>query len=315
VDRRSWLSLLILSAIWGASYLLIKIALRDFSFEVVAFARIALAAAVLLPIAASRRALAQLRGRVRMLFVLGAVQVAGPFVLIAGGEREISSSLAGILVATTPIFTAGLALRVDSDERSEGSRLVGVIVGIVGVAALFGLDLTGSGSAALGGLAVILAGLGYAIGGFIVKFRLADVPAIGVVAAVMAASSLVLLPAAALTLPGSAPGLGPVAAIAGLGLFGTGAAFVIFYSLIATVGPAKTMLVSYVAPAFAVVYGATLLDEPLTAGKVVGLILIVGGSWLGVGRARAPEPVVPEPATPDYAAGDAALARSSGATR
>ena len=96
------------------------------------------------------------------------------------------------------------------------------------------------------------------------------------------------MPAAALTLPGSVPGAGPLAAVAGLGLVGTGAAFVIFYSLIASVGPAKTMLVSYIAPAFAVVYGATLLDEPLTAGKVVGLVLIVAGSWLGVGRAEGP---------------------------
>ena len=113
-------------------------------------------------------------------------------------------------------------------------------------------------------------------------------PAIGVVAAVMTASALILLPAAALTLPGSVPGAGPLAAVAGLGLVGTGAAFVIFYSLIALVGPAKTMLVSYIAPAFAVVYGATLLGEPLTAGKVVGLVLIVAGSRLGVGRAESP---------------------------
>ena len=288
MDRRSWLWLLLLSAIWGASYLLIKIALRDLSFEIVACGRIALAAALLLPIAAARGALAPLRGRLATIFALGAVQVAGPFALIAWGEREIASSLAGILVATTPIFTALLALRLDRDERSEGSRLVGVGVGILGVVALFGLDLTGSGAAALGGLAVVLASLGYAIGGFVVKSRLRDAPAIGVVAGVMAASALLLLPAAALTLPGSAPGAGPVAAVAGLGLVGTGAAFVIFYSLIASVGPAKTMLVSYIAPAFAVIYGATLLDEPLTAGKIVGLILIVAGSWLGVGRAKSP---------------------------
>ncbi len=290
--------MLVLSAIWGGSYLLIKIALRDMSFEVVAFSRIALAAIVLLPLAASRGALAPLRGRLRTILALGVVQVAAPFVLIAAGEQHIPSSLAGILVATTPIFTAALALRLDPDERSEGTRLVGVAVGIVGVIALFGLDLTGSGSAALGGLAVVLASLGYAIGGFIVKSRLADAPAIGVVAGVMAASALVLLPAAALTLPASTPAAGHLAAVASLGLVGTGAAFVIFYSLIASVGPAKTMLVSYIAPAFAVVYGATLLDEPLTAGKLVGMALIVAGSWLGVGRARRPQAAAPEPVGP-----------------
>ncbi len=304
MDRRSWLWLLLLSAIWGASYLLIKIALRDLSFELVAFARITLAAVLLLPIAASRGALGPLRGRVGTIFALGAVQVAGPFALIAAGEQEISSSLAGILVATTPIFTAALAIRLDAAERSEGSRLVGVAVGLLGVAAVFGLDLTGSGSAALGGLAVVVASVGYAIGGFVVKSRLADAPAIGVVSAVMAASALLLLPAAALTLPAAVPGAGPLAAVGGLGFVGTGAAFVIFYSLIGRVGPARTMLVSYIAPAFAVVYGTTLLGEPLTAGKVIGLVLIVAGSRLGVGRAQAPA----------YA-GSAAFARKAGATR
>ncbi len=283
MDRRSWTLLLALSAIWGASYLLIKIALRDLSPELVAFTRIALAALLLLPIAASRHALAPLRGRVGTLTVLGAIQVAGPFLLIAAGERSISSSLAGILVATTPILTALLALRFDREERSEGTRLVGVGIGIAGVVALFGLDLTGSGSAVLGGLAVVLASLGYAIGGFIVKRRLADVPPIGVVAAVMAVSSLLLLPAAAATLPASAPSAGPLAAVVGLGLFGTGVAFVLFYALIASVGPARTILVSYIAPGFAVIYGAWFLSEPITAGKVIGLALVLAGSWLGVG--------------------------------
>src|SRR6266550_723337 len=135
----------------------------------------------------------------------------------------------------------------------------------------------------LGGLRVILARLGYSIGGFIVKARLADAPPIGIVAGVMAASSLLLLPAAAATLPSTAPGAGPLAAVVALGLLGTGVAFVLFYALIASVGPARTMLVSYIAPGFAVVYGAWFLSEPITAGKVIGLAAIIVGSWLGIG--------------------------------
>jgi drug/metabolite transporter (DMT)-like permease len=277
---------------------------------------------VLLPIAASRAALRPLRGRIGTIVVLGAVQVAGPFLLIAAGERSISSSLAGILVATTPILTALLALRLDHEERSQGTRLVGVAIGIAGVVALFGLDLTGSGSAVLGGLAVVLASLGYSIGGFIVKGRLADVPSIGVVAGVMAASALLLLPAAAATLPASAPGAGPAAAILALGLFGTGLAFVIFYALIASVGPARTMLVSYVAPGFAVVYGAWFLSEPITAGKLIGLGAVLLGSWLGAGGRTRREPAVEEAAVAgDGAQGAtsappaAARRRSVGATR
>jgi drug/metabolite transporter (DMT)-like permease len=283
VDRRSWLWLLLLASIWGASYMLIKIGLRDMSPEMVAFARIALAAAVLMPIAAAQGALHGLRGRLGVVALVGAIQVAGPFWLIPVGEQEISSALAGILVATTPIFTALLAIRVDHEERSEGLRLAGVGIGVAGVVVLFGLDLTGSTAAVLGGLAVVLASLGYSLGGFIVKHRLSDASPLGVVASVMTASAVLLLVPAAFSAPSGGPGLGPLAAVAALGIFGTGAAFVIFYLLIGTVGPARTMIVAYVAPGFAVVYGAALLGESITVGTVLGLALIVGGSWLAAG--------------------------------
>jgi drug/metabolite transporter (DMT)-like permease len=309
MDRRSWSLLLLLAAIWGASYLLIKIGLRDLSPAMVAFVRIALAALVLLPIAAGQGALSGLGRRAPLLALLGAVQVAGPFLLISGGEEEISSAMAGVLVAATPIFTALLAIRVDHEERSEGLRLIGVAVGIAGVVALFGLDLSGSSATVLGGLAVVLASLGYAIGGFIVKHRLSEVPPLGLVTGVMGTSALLLLPAALATAPTQAPGTGPLAAVVALGVLGTGLAFVIFYALIRSVGPAKTMLVSYIAPGFAVVYGATLLGEEIGAATILGLALILGGSWLAVegrlpGRTAADVP----PAEVDPASGAVAPA-------
>jgi drug/metabolite transporter (DMT)-like permease len=282
VDRRSWLLLLLLASIWGASYMLIKIGLRDLSAPMIACVRIALAALVLVPLAASRHALGAVRDRIGTIVILAAVQVAGPFLLIALGELEISSALAGILVATAPIFTAVLAIWVDHEERSEGVRLVGIVLGIAGVVALFGVDLSGSGSALLGGLAVVLAGLGYAIGGFLVKHRFAGSEPIGVAAWVMVASTILLAPAAAITAPASTPALGPVAAVAALGVVGTGVAFAIFYTLIRQVGPARSFIVAYLAPGFAVVYGATLLGEQLTAATLGGLALILAGSWLAV---------------------------------
>ena len=289
MDRRSWLWLLLLASIWGASYMLIKIGLRDLSPEMVAFGRVALAAAVLMPIAVAQGALRELRGSLGVIALVGAVQVAGPFLLIPLGEQHITSALAGILVATTPIFTALLAIRVDHEERSEGPRLVGVAIGLAGVVLLFGLDLTGSAAALLGGLAVVLASLGYSVGGFIVKHRLSDARPLGVVASVMTASAALLLIPAAVSAPSGAPSLGPVAAVVALGVVGTGAAFVIFYLLIGTVGPARTMIVSYVAPGFAVVYGGVLLDETITVASLLGLALIVGGSWLAAGGVRVRE--------------------------
>jgi drug/metabolite transporter (DMT)-like permease len=293
--------LLLLASIWGASYMFIKIGLRDLSAPMVAWARIALAAAVLVPWAASQGALGAVRGRAGTVALLGAVQVAGPFLLIALGEQEISSALAGILVATAPIFTAVLAIWVDHEERSEGVRLLGIVIGIGGVVALFGLDLSGSGAAILGGLAIVLAGLGYAVGGFLVKHRLGGAPPIGVAAWVMVASMVWLLPAALATAPGSVPALGPVAAVTALGVVGTGLAFAIFYSLIASVGPARSFIVAYLAPGFAVVYGAVLLGEQITVATIAGLALILVGSWLAV-EGTVPRPWRTIPARRDEAA-------------
>jgi drug/metabolite transporter (DMT)-like permease len=294
--------LIVLASIWGASYMFIKIGLRDLSAPMIAWARIGLAALVLVPLAISQGALGGVRDRIGTLTILAAVQVAGPFLLIALGEHEISSALAGILVATAPIFTVVLAIWVDHDEQAHGVRLVGIVLGIAGVVALFGLDLSGSGLAILGGLAVVLAGLGYAVGGFIVKHRFSGSEPIGVAAWVMVASTILLTPAAALTAPSSAPELGPVAAVTVLGLLGTGVAFAIFYTLIRNVGPGRSLLVAYLAPAFAVLYGATLLGESISAATVAGLVLIIAGSWLAAGGlAPTPARALPEEAPPPHA--------------
>jgi drug/metabolite transporter (DMT)-like permease len=317
MDRRSWTLLLILGAIWGASYMFIAIGLRDLSPSMVAFVRVALAALVLLPLAWMQGALVGLRGIVGWLALIGAVQVAGPFVLIGAGEEEISSGLAGILVAAAPLFTALLAVWVDHEERSSGLRLAGVGVGLAGVALLLGVDLGGGGAELVGGLMVVLAALGYAIGGFLVKHRLSGIAPLGMSAAVMVVSALFLLPSALLTAPEQAPGLGPLAAVTVLGVLGTGIAFVIFYGLIASIGPARAFLVTYIAPGFAVVYGATLLSEEVTAATIAGLALILTGSWLAAEgrlpwRPRPPQPGQLEPVGTEPVV---AASRSSGAGR
>jgi drug/metabolite transporter (DMT)-like permease len=308
MDRRAWIWLLALGAIWGASYMFIKIGLREMSPGMIAFVRIALAALVLVPIAWTQGALRGLRPLTGWLVLIGAVQVAGPFVAIAAGEEHISSGLAGILVATAPLFTALLALRVDAEERSHGLRLAGIAVGLAGVALLLGVDVGGESDELFGGLLVVGAGLGYAIGGFLVKHRLSGVAPIGMSASVMLASTVLLLPVGVLTAPESVPSLGPIAAVAALGVVGTGAAFVIFYWLISTVGPARAFVVTYIAPGFAVVYGATLLDEQVTAATLGGLVLILAGSWLAAegrrpGAEPPTEPVAPEEPEPELVGG------------
>ena len=203
VNRRAWTLLFILGAIWGASYLFIEIGLRDFSPGMVAWLRVALGPPCSWCWPARAALLRGFSGRAWTLIALGALQVAGPFVLIAAGQQEISSSLAGILVTSAPLFTALLAIWIDQQERAQGSRLAGILLGVAGVGVLLGVDLGGKGDQLLGALAVILAGLGYAVGGFIVKHRLAERPPIGVAAWIVTASTVLLAPVAVIGFPGA----------------------------------------------------------------------------------------------------------------
>jgi drug/metabolite transporter (DMT)-like permease len=313
MTRRAWLLMALLAALWGASYLFIKVALDDGIEPVfIVFARIALGAAVLVPLARRGAGLGPVRGLRGPICLLALVQVVLPFLLITFGERHIASSLAGILVSAAPIFTALIAARFDDDERPHGIATAGVAMGIVGVVLLFGVDLSGDAQALAGGLMVLLAAAGYAVGSLYLKHRLRGVAPVGIAASTMLAGALMLLPFALFTLPGQAPELQTAGAMLALGAGGTGIAFAIYFTLIAEIGPGRASLVAYIAPGFAVVYGVTLLSEPLTLGALVGLVLILAGSWVAAegrwpGRRRPrpvppPEPVPapppPEPARP-----------------
>lgn len=280
MSRRSWIMFLALASFWGASYMFIELGLEDLSPMAIVFLRTALAALVLLPLALQRGALVGLRERIGPLAILAFVQVAAPFTLISVGQQEIASSLAGILVASAPIFTALLAVWVDHEERSHGLALAGIVTGMAGVALLLGVDAGGGTAALVGGLLVVTASFGYAVGGLWLKRTLKTTQPLGLVTVTMALSALMTLPAALATAPDAVPGLGAVAAVATLGVVGTGISFVLYYDLIATIGPARTSLVAYVAPGFSVVYGVTLLGESFTVATAAGLLLILAGSWL-----------------------------------
>jgi drug/metabolite transporter (DMT)-like permease len=303
MNRRSWLLMALLAGLWGASYLFIKVALEDGMPPLfIVFARIALGAVVLVPLALRAGALQALRGLTGAILFMAVVQVVVPFLLITYGERHIASSLAGILVSAAPIFTALIAVRYDDDERPHGIATAGVVMGIVGVVLLFGVDLSGDAAALAGGLMVLLASVGYAVGSLYLKHRLRGVPAVGIAASTMVAGALVLAPFVLFALPSHAPSLQSAASLLALGAGGTGIAFAIYYTLITEIGPGRASLVAYIAPGFAVLYGVTLLSEPLTAGALLGLLLILAGSWIAAegrlpGQARATQvaPLEPPP--------------------
>jgi drug/metabolite transporter (DMT)-like permease len=305
VPARAWLSLSITAALWGASYMFIKVALDDgLSEGFIICARTILGAAVLLPMAARAGAIGPILERRWWALALASVQVIVPFGLITFGENHVPSSLAGILVATAPLFVALLATKFDPAERARGWGLFGVVLGMLGVVLLFGVDLSGEAETLIGGLMIVGAGACYAVAVLIAKRGFTGVAPVGVAASNLVISAVVWLPIALVSLPSHAPGADAVLSMLALGAGGTGMAFLFFYTSIAEVGPAKASVVAYVAPAFAVVYGVVLLDEQLTAGTIGGLVLILAGSWLaasgrlprGLSRSEPSRSTAPAPA-------------------
>ena len=280
MSARGWALFAAVSVIWGVPYLFIKIAVEEMSPSLVAWSRLALAAAVLLPIAWKLGALRGLGKRWQVLTVFAAVEMAIPWPLIGFGEVHISSSFAAILIAAVPLFVALIAVRFDHSERPTPARLVGMLIGLAGVAALVGIDVGTHRDELLGSLAVLVAAFCYAVGPMIVKRRLSDVDPLGPVAASLAIATVLVMPFALADLPESTPSADAIVSIAVLGLVCSALAFLLFFRLIADVGPARASIITYVNPVVALALGVAILDESLTTGAVVGLLLILAGSWL-----------------------------------
>jgi len=280
VSTRGWALFAAVSVIWGMPYLFIKIAVDEISPSLMAWSRLTLAAAVLLPVAWKLGALRGLRERWRILTVFAAVEMAVPWPLLGFGEIHVSSSLAAILVATVPLFVALLATRFDHSERPTATRFIGMLIGLGGVVALVGIDIGGKGDELLGALAILVVAFLYAIGPMIVKRRLSDVDPLGPVAASLGIAALLVTPFALVSLPDSTPSADTFASIAVLGLLCSALAFLLFFRLIAEIGPGRATVITYINPVVALALGVVVLDESVTTGVVVGLLLILAGSWL-----------------------------------
>jgi drug/metabolite transporter (DMT)-like permease len=280
MSARAWALFAAVSVIWGMPYLFIKIAVEEISPSLVAWSRLTIAAVVLLPVAWKLGALRGLGARWRTLTVFAAVEMAIPWPLLGFGEVHVSSSLAAILVAAVPLFVALLAMRFDHSERPTVTRLVGMLIGLAGVVALVGIDLGGNSDELLGALAILVVAFLYAVGPMIVKRRLSDVDPLGPVAASLGIAALLVTPFALVDLPDSTPSADTFASIAVLGLLCSALAFLLFFRLIAEVGPGRATVITYVNPVVALALGVAVLDESITTGVAVGLLLILAGSWL-----------------------------------
>jgi drug/metabolite transporter (DMT)-like permease len=281
MSARAWVAFAAVSTLWGIPYLFIKVAVDGgVPPAFLAWVRVVLGAAVLLALAWRAGLLATVRGRWRWLCVYAAFEIAIPFPLIAAGEQHVASSLAAILIATVPINIALLALRFDSAERATGSRLVGLVIGLIGVVALVGIDIAGQPDELLGAAAILLAAVGYAAGPMVLKRKLGDLDPRAAMGVSLALAALMLTPAAAIAPPATTPSASAIVSLVVLGLFCTAAAFVFFGFLVTDVGPGRALVITYVSPVVAVALGVTVLGERPGTGAVAGLLLILAGSWL-----------------------------------
>ena len=284
MSRRGWLLFLAMGLIWGIPYLLIKVAVTGgLTPAGLVLLRTGIGAAILLPLAARGGGLRSLLPHWKTVLIYTVIEVTLPWGLLSDAERRLSSSLTGLLLGAVPLIGAAITLLPGgSADRLDLRRGIGLLVGFGGVAALIGLDISGGDLVAAGEMALV--SLGYAIGPIIISRRLAGVSVVSVVAISLAITALLYLPIGVSQLPAHLPATPVLLAVAVLGVICTAIAFPVFFALIAEVGPTRAQMITYVNPAVAIGLGLVVLGEALTAGKVVGFALILGGLLLASGR-------------------------------
>ena len=291
MTRRYWPLILVLASVWGASYLFIKVGVDGgFSPGALMASRALLAGVVLLGYliwtVGLGTALTRLRGVWRESIVLGALNAAIPFWLVAWGETHIDSNVAAIAQATVPIFSLLIGLRFLPHERIGPTRIAGVCLGLVGVAFVAGLAPAGDAAAVAGTLAVVLASASYAASGIYSQLRLRGTTSGPVLAAgSVLAGGVILLPLALLDPPTSMPTAGAIGSLLLLSLVGTALATLLMFRIIILFGARRLSLVTYLMPGFALAYGSLILDETITGWAIGGLVLILLGVALGSGSA------------------------------
>jgi len=288
MSRRGWALFITMSLIWGVPYLLIKVAVGGISPASLVFLRTGIAALLLVPLALAQGQLRPVLRRWPIVLAFAFVEMAVPWLLLGSAERRLSSSLAGLLIAAVPLVGALLGWATGG-ERLGPRRLLGLLVGIAGVAALVGLDLHVDDALALVEMVVVI--VGYAVGPFLLARYLSDLPGLGVTAASLAFTAIGYAPVAAVQLPRHGPAGKVVASVAVLALLCTATAFLVFFALIAEVGPVRATVITYLNPAVAVTLGVLLLHESFTAGIAVGFVLVLAGSVLATRRSVPPAAV------------------------
>jgi len=288
MSRRAVLLFIAMCVIWGIPYLFIRIAVSELPPVVLVFARTAVGALVLLPIALARGEVRSLLKLWVPLVAFAAIEIGIPWLMLSNAEQRISSSLAGLLISAVPLVTWVAAAAFGRREQISPLNIAGLLLGLAGVAAIVGFDLHASDALAF--LEVALVVIGYSVAPVILSRFLMGLPPVGVMAAALTLCAMAYAPAAVLQWPASRPSLGVMASVAVLAVLCTALAFLLFFALIAEIGPVRATVITYINPAVAAVLGVVALRESFTAGMAVGFVLVIAGSTLAT-RRRALSPV------------------------
>jgi drug/metabolite transporter (DMT)-like permease len=290
MTRRGLALFAAMCVIWGIPYLLIRVAVRDLSPATLVLARCSIAALLLLPIAAARGELRPVLPYWRAVLAFAAVEIAVPWVLLGAAEQEISSSLTALLIAAVPLIGAVIARTTGNRDRLGLQSVIGLFVGLAGVAAIVGVNAEGASPVPIA--AVFLVALCYAVGPVILQLHLSELPALGVITASLAITAVAYVPFAALSWPSRMPSAEVIWSVVGLAVVCTAIAFLLFFALIEEIGPVRATVITYINPAVAAVLGVVILEEDFTVGMGVGFALVLAGSVLATrtSRTRPSEP-------------------------
>jgi drug/metabolite transporter (DMT)-like permease len=290
VSKKAPLLFLTVGVIWGTPYFFIEIAIEHFQTPSIVFLRVFLGAIILLPIAIKKGMLGRTLRAWPAVLAFAVFEMVGPWYLITEAERSINSSLAGLLITTVPFIAAFLVGLLGDRSAWHPLTILGLVLGFAGVVSLVGIDVFAGHIMVTPVLMMLVAAVGYAVAPIIANRMPTDVPTLGVIAVSLAMVSLIYAPFAAVTLTQDiqvGPSLGAWASVIVLGALCSALAFVIFFTLIREIGPARASLITYVNLAVAAVLGVVFLDEAITAGILVGFPLVVVGSYLASRRRMA----------------------------
>jgi drug/metabolite transporter (DMT)-like permease len=290
MSRRNLILFLLSGFLWGIPYLFIRVAVDPqdgFHPAIVVFGRVVIGALILIPIAIYDKTFFTALKNWRYIAVYALFEMVGPWILIGTAEQKISSGLAGLLVSSVPIFSTLIASRYGDKSVWQPKRLFGIAIGFLGVFLLVGIEsLTGS-SDPISILMVIAASIGYAFAVIYITRKMPEGSGVAINGIAMAMTAVFYSPALFFFWPDRAVSHEAIYSLIALGVFSTGIAFAIFFTVMAEIGPTRASLVTYMNTAFAVVLGVIILNEPLTLGIIVGLPLVLIGSYLASRRTNA----------------------------